>query len=169
MRNLALLASLVACGPTYVVQDGHVGLVATDIGQLPDARVYADNFGDGLVRAVADNPAAAERARGYRDRTRRGWWLTLLGLGCDAADLAYAAANTNMGADPKGVGVTAEGVLLVCSAVGLVGAYYALSAPRYQADAITIYNNYPAPGQRPQLPGTANAQRDDSGETLHMR
>jgi hypothetical protein len=157
MRNLALLASLVACGPTYVVQDGHVGLVATDIGQLPDAR------------AVADNPAAAERARGYRDRTRRGWWLTLLGLGCDAADLAYAAANTNMGADPKGVGVTAEGVLLVCSAVGLVGAYYALSAPRYQADAITIYNNYPAPGQRPQLPGTANAQRDDSGETLHMR
>jgi hypothetical protein len=144
---VAMMACSASCGPYYLETGGHVAIVRSDLTPPSGGTVYRDDLGDGLVSALAANPAAQATARVYRNRQRHGFIASMIGLGCGAVDLAFAGANNGPMGTPKSDLKVELGVGIGCMALSAVGLGLALSGNAYASDAIDLYNHYPVPAQ----------------------
>ena len=169
-KSIVFACSLAACAPSYVVRYGYISRVTTSGAGVPGAQVYADDHGDGLVRAVADNPAAVDRAATARSRSRAARWLIYGSVACLGADAVVArASEDSTGAVSETVWKGGVGTAAACLVAMGVGGFLLASATHYELEAMELYNSYPTPDQEQHVDSRLAPHAETATASLHMR
>lgn len=162
LASAALLAQGACASTSYQPRpDGRIATALQDGSQVlaKDGEVYPYGA-DGLLQAVAGNPAAEEHARNYVSDMHIALAEELIGLGALITGVIVAAPRQDASGNNLPVSSerqTAGGILGIAGLVAMIVASVQIgSAQAHFMDAVNIYNDGVPPrlppGYQPQSP-----------------
>ncbi len=141
---VALAMTVSACTSSYQPRPGPRLSIAMRDGKMEyqrDGQHFNFGFlGGGLVEAVSPNPRAHAAARTYRDKSIRGFVLTLVGSACATGTAMYMMLK-ELEDEEYSPSRTLVVTTLACTAGFIWGGVELASAQPYHWDAINIYND----------------------------
>jgi hypothetical protein len=154
VATAALLAQAACASTSYRPRaDGRIATALEDGHQvlIKDGKTYPFG-GDGLLQAVAGNPAAEEHARSYSSDMHIALAEDLIGLGALIAGAVVAAPAQDANGNALPVSTerqTAGAILGIAGLIAvIVGGVQTASAQAHFMDAVNVYND----GVPPRLP-----------------